>query len=119
MRISRLVCGVVVGGLAFLMSSQVAHSRPQYNKEFWAKYDKELGKQAESTKCAACHNGGDDKKKRNDYGAAFGENVGEKNQKDVEKIKAALDKAAKSKSATEGKTFGDLISDGKLPGKAN
>ena len=39
-----------------------------------------------------------------------------KNQKDVAKIKAALEKGGKEKSATDGKTFIDLINDGKMPG---
>ena len=68
-------------------------------------------------KCAACHNGGDDKKKRNDYGKALAAALGEKDVKDPEKIKAALDRAVKEKSGTDGKTFGDLIKEGKLPGK--
>lgn len=116
MRISGMVCGAVVAGAALMLSAEVAQARPSYNKEFWAKYDKELGAHKEM-KCAACHNGGDDKKKRNDYGAALGKALGDKNVSDAEKIKAALDKVAKEKSGTEGKTFGDLIKDGKLPGK--
>jgi hypothetical protein len=37
---------------------------------------------------------------------------------EVDKIKEALKKTEKGKSSVEGKTFGDLINDGKLPGKA-
>ena len=56
-----------------------------------------------------------DKKEKNNYGAAFGKALGAKNEKDGEKIKAALIKAEGEKSAVDGKTFGDLLKDGKLP----
>lgn len=117
MRISGLVCGAVMAGVALLAAADVAQARPDYNKAFWEKYDKELGSQKEALKCNACHFGSE-KKNRNDYGKAVGEAIGAKNEKNMDKIKAGLDKAAKEKSATEGKTFGDLIKDGKAPGKA-
>jgi len=122
MRICSVFCVAV---LAVLATSQIAQARPKYNGEFWKLYEKEIGKLKDDTKCGACHVG-NDKKKRNDYGEALGkaivsEEVGgdvEKGgEKDVEKIKKALEKTAKEKSGTEGKTFGDLIMDGKLPGK--
>jgi hypothetical protein len=116
MRISGLACGAVIAGLALLASSPEAQARPDYNKAFWEVYKAELGTQAESVKCGACHFG-QEKKNRNDYGKAVGEAIGAKNEKDMAKIKAGLEKAAKQKSATDGKTFGDLIKDGKLPGK--
>ena len=120
MRISGLLSVAV---LLVLSASQVAQARPKYNTEFWGMYEKEIGKLKDETKCAACHNGGDDKKKRNDYGVAMtdalvGKDVGgKKNETDVAKIKKALEVIAKQKSGTEGKTFGDLIKEGKLPGK--
>lgn len=118
MRISGLICGAVIASVALLTSAQVAHARPDYNKAFWALYEKEIGKLADATKCNSCHFG-DKKTNRNDYGKAFGAALGDEKKpvKDAEKIKAALEKAAKEKSSTEGKTFGDLIKDGKLPGK--
>jgi hypothetical protein len=117
MRFSGLVCGAVIAGVACLCTAQTAQARPDYNKAFWAMYEKEIGKEAETTKCNACHFG-QEKKNRNDYGKAVGEAIGEKNSKDGDKIKKGLEKAAKGKSSVEGKTFGDLIKDGKLPGKA-
>ena len=122
MRISGLICVAV---MAVLAGSQVAQARPKYNTEFWKMYEKEIGPLKDATKCGACHVG-DDKKKRNDYGKAMGEAIVNKDvggstekggEKDVEKIKKALELAAKEKSGTEGKTFGDLIKEGKLPGK--
>ena len=38
-----------------------------------------------------------------------------KNEKDEDKIKAALTKTEPEKSAVKDKTFGDLLKDGKLP----
>jgi hypothetical protein len=123
MRISGSVCGAVFVGALLVVSLPEAHARPKYNTEFWKLYEKEIGKLKDETKCDACHNGGDDKKKRNDYGQAMAEVImsaevgGKKNESDVEKIKKALELVAKQKSGTEGKTFGDLIKEGKLPGK--
>lgn len=116
MRISGLVCGAVLAGCAMLSMTDVAMARPDYNKYFWEMYDKEIGTQKDTAKCNACHFGSE-KKNRNDYGKAVGTAIGGKNEKDAAKIKAGLEKAAKEKSATDGKTFGDLIKDGKLPGK--
>ncbi|MGB4739433.1 MAG: hypothetical protein WBH50_14645 [Fuerstiella sp.] len=58
-----------------------------------------------------------DKKKRNDYGVALTKTLGEKNVKDADKIKEALTKAEAEKNA-DGKTYGELIKAGELPGKA-
>jgi hypothetical protein len=110
-----IACGVAFVGAALLMGPQDAQARPDYLKGFNAEYPA-LKDQAESTKCGICHFG-EKKSNRNDYGKAMGEALGEKNSKDAEKIKAALKKAEAGKSATEGKTFGDLLKDGKLPGK--
>jgi cytochrome c553 len=90
-------------------------ARPEYNTQFWDKYPS-LKDLKEETKCSACHDP-KDKKIRNDYGKAVGTALGEPKIKDAEKIKAALTKAEGEKSSTAGKTFGDLIKDGKLPGK--
>ncbi len=88
-------------------------ARPEYNKTFWMHYAKPLAAH-NAVKCVACHEGAD-KKNRNSYGKVVGEKLKEKGVKDVEKIKAALEQAAKEKSAIEGKTFGDLIEAGQLP----
>ncbi|HWC90281.1 MAG TPA: hypothetical protein VG433_11510 [Pirellulales bacterium] len=89
-----------------------ADARPNYNKAFQAKYaDLAAAKEA---KCGVCHQGMD-KKVRNDYGKAFGKDLDGKKVMDAGKIDAALDKVATEPSAIDGKTFGDLIKDGKLP----
>jgi hypothetical protein len=110
------VYGVAVA--AFVLSSgfRSAEARPQYNEQFKKKYPDNAT--AITEKCAVCHIGKPTEKKWNDYGTALGKAVGGKQEKDLEKISGALEKVEKEKSGTEGKTFGDLIKDGKLPGKA-
>lgn len=99
-----------VAGLAIGFNTRV-EARPNYKKSFDTTYEK-VAKDNKTT-CNVCHDG-DDKKKRNNYGEALGKNIA-KMEKDEAKIKEALTKTEKEKSAIEGKTFGDLLKDGKLP----
>jgi len=108
-----LACGAVLAATQVFFAP-TADARPNYNKIFWDTYPA-LKAHAE-TKCDACH--GKEKKVRNDYGKAFGEALGGAKVMEEDKIKAALKTAEDKKSSTEGKTFGELIKDGKLPGKA-
>lgn len=111
-----MVCAAVVAALVFGMAAPTAHARPKYLMAFKEAYPK-LASEADTTKCNVCHFG-TEKKNRNDYGMAVGEGLGAKNVMEADKIKEGLTKAEKGKSSVEGKTFGDLIKDGKLPGKA-
>ncbi len=105
------VCALV----GAMMTADEAQARPAYPKFFVGKYENMAG-EVEKVKCGVCHPVMD-KKVRNDYGMAIGKSLGEeKNVKEPAFIKA-LDAAAKEKNA-DGKAFGDLIKDGKLPGKA-
>jgi hypothetical protein len=104
--------GVFTTGAMFIALS-TAHARPLYCKAFIGKYDKVV--EAKTTKCAICHPKPKEKAQRNNYGTALGKLLGAKNQKDAAKIKEALKKAEAEKSAVDGKTFGDLLKDGKLP----
>ena len=114
-RTKKLAGLALVGAFALgLMLVQQADARPQYNKAFKAAYSS--NEAVQKAGCMACHPMKDDKKVRNDYGSAVGKLVGEKNQKDEAKIGEALKKAEGEKSSVEGKTFGDLLKDGKLPG---
>ncbi|MEX0702637.1 MAG: hypothetical protein WD069_11125 [Planctomycetales bacterium] len=117
----RSVLGIVAAlGYAVLCAApHPAEARPQYAKEFLTKYP---GLKAEANKvknCGVCHGGdsGADKKTRNDYGETLMSMLGGVNVKPAEEINAALDKAAAEKSGSDGKTYGELIQDGKLPGK--
>ena len=106
--------------LAFVvMSSGQAEARPAFVGVFKKAYP-ELAKSKEvKVNCAVCHNSMENKKKkhRNNYGVALKDELGKKNEKDKEKIAAALKKIADKKSHVEGKTFAALIADGKLPGE--
>lgn len=90
-----------------------AQARSGYRKAFIAKYDKV--KDAKTAGCAICHPS-KDKKERNDYGQTLGKILAAKNEKDSAKVETALKKTETSKSSVEGKTFGDLLKEGKLPG---
>lgn len=103
-----LMASVVAVGV-MLYSSEV-EARPNYKKAFDGEYSESLKK----TDCNVCHEG-KDKKNRNDYGKAFGKALGATKVSKEDKIKEALEKAGKEKSAVDGKTFADLIKDGKTP----
>lgn len=110
-------CGVVLAGAALTSAPRDAQARPGYLKNFSTAYPA-LKEQADTIKCGICHFG-ESKKNRNDYGKALTEALGE-GVKDVKVEKTVIDamkKAEAGKSSTEGKTFGELIKDGKLPGK--
>jgi cytochrome c553 len=110
-----IACGVAFVGAAMVSSPESAQARPGYLKAFNAAYPK-LKEASDTAKCGVCHFG-EKKSNRNDYGKATGEALGAKDVKDEKAVEAALKKAEAGKSSTEGKTFGDLINDGKLPGK--
>ncbi|HEX4130001.1 MAG TPA: hypothetical protein VHZ24_08155 [Pirellulales bacterium] len=113
------------GGVAFLGAALVgsvlhvggnsAQARPAYSKAFLAKYPSLTAAAEAVKKCGVCH-GAESKKVRNDYGKAFGKNLPDpkKDIKDTEAINAALAKAEDEKSPS-GKTYGEIIKDGKLP----
>jgi hypothetical protein len=104
---------LVAFGLAMLAPE--AQARPQHLKQFVTKYPA-LIDAAKAKKCAICHDPADKKKKtRNQYGKAVGEGLEKENQKDKEVIDKALGKAEAVKSEKTGKTFGEMIKDGKLP----
>lgn len=112
---------VTVGAclVAVVSLSSSAFARPKYCgaiTECYPELAKKHGKDGKLT-CAVCHPSTEKSKKaRNNYGAALGKHLEKKNETDVDKIKAALKKTEDDKSKTEGKTFGDLIKAGDLPG---
>lgn len=110
----KLVCVAAVFAVAtFVLSApQQAEARPQYLKAFTETYDIA---EAKELKCGVCHGEkGKNKKVVSDYGKALGKALGKKNVKAADDIKAALKEAEKG-DAGDGKTFGDLLKDGKLP----
>ena len=103
-----------------VLTSDTASARPKYKTAMNKAYPELAKKHGKNGKlgCAVCHPAGAEKKKkaRNNYGVALGKHLGKKNQTDMDKIAEALKKTEAEKSATEGKTFGDLIKAGELPG---
>lgn len=99
------------------LTGDTAVARPKYASVMSKQYPDLAKKHGKNGKlsCAVCHPVSS-KKKRNNYGVAVGKGLGKKNQTDEEKIKEALVKAEKEKSHEDGKTFGDLIKAGELPG---
>lgn len=111
---------VVAGALAasmFVVTGGEATARPKYKDAINAQYPDLAKKHGEEGKlgCAVCHPV-KDKKMRNNYGLALAGKLEKKNETDMDKIKEALTKTEGEKSKTEGKTFGDLIKAGELPG---
>lgn len=108
-------------GLALVIgaTTKEAFAIKQFADEFKALYVKEgtpLATAVEAAKCNVCHMG-KSKKDRNPYGEALAERLDKKEDKDnKDKIVKALEEVAKLPSKEAGKTFGDLISAGQLPG---
>tara|TARA_E500000305_G_C3952052_1_gene202657 strand:- start:435 stop:776 length:342 start_codon:yes stop_codon:yes gene_type:complete len=103
-----LSCAVLFAG--FAMSS--ADARPKYFAEFKDMYPDVTG--AAEAKCNVCHEG-KSKKDKNAYGKAYGMTLNAKNSKDAEQIKKALKGTEAKESGVAGKTYGDLLGEGKLP----
>ena len=112
-------CAVAVAALAFFANS--ADARPVYKTKFVAVYGK-TNAAAKKAGCKACHPG-KSKKDRNDYGYALSKLVKPadfkgkkgKSEESQKKLAEAFKKLEKEKNA-DGKTFGELLKAGKLPG---
>ncbi|MCH2203478.1 MAG: hypothetical protein MK102_16045 [Fuerstiella sp.] len=109
--------------IAFLiLSSNQAVARPPY-KELYQKVYPELAKAGGvNISCSVCHPF-KNKKILNNYGAALKKELGVTNPpkwvKDKNIVTAALKKLENHKSHVEGRTFGNLIRAGNLPGDNN
>jgi len=113
------VLAIVAIAATGLMTPERAQARMQYFKAFKETYTKLDQTKVDENKCGICHGGdkGANKKKLSKYAQEFGSALGAKNVKEEEKIKDAL-KKAEAKDAGEGKTYGDLLKDGKFPAVA-
>ncbi len=116
-----LAAATVVAAVMVLGQSRVSEARPPYWAEFEAKYvktapDSKFATDATAAKCNVCHVG-KEKKDRNSYGQALSKLLTKADAKNKEKINAALDTVAGEPSTPGGPTFGELIKEGKLPGK--
>ena len=116
MRNVRLIaCGLAVAGLMLASGLENAEARPNYLPEFKSSYPAVT--EVSTVKCGVCHIGKPTAKTWNDYGTAFGNALGTKKAKKAA-VQAALKKCETEKSSVDGKTYGDLLKEGKLPGKA-
>jgi hypothetical protein len=111
----------MIGCLAFAWGAILpakVDARPQYKETFEQKYPA-LSAEVEKVKCGVCHppNAEEKKKVRNNYGQSLEKTLNAKNVGDKEAIMKALNAIESQKSASEGKTFGDLLKAGTLPGK--
>ena len=122
------VSGVLVAAALLGWVTPSAQAIKPFSDQFKAKYVKEkpandkekaLAEAVAKVKRLVCHEGRS-KKNRNRYGKQLAELLDKKTDKEnVEKIKKALDRVAKTKVDAKKKdspTFGDLIAQGKLPG---
>ena len=113
----RFVVAGVLAASMFVVTGNEAMARPKYLAVVNSTYPdlaKKHGTDGKLT-CAVCHPE-KDKKMRNNFGVALAGKLEKKNESDEAKIKEALTKTEGEKSKTEGKTFGDLIKAGELPG---
>ncbi len=116
-----VLCSLLTLALLVAATARQALARPVY-LGWWLEQYPDVAKKNDvktAVKCGVCHGPGS-KKNRNDYGKAISKALGsKKNLKKTDDNKdifdAALKTAAGQKSATEGKTFGDLLDAGELP----
>ncbi len=116
-----LLCGM----LMLAIGANIAFGRPPYKEQFEKTYkDSKIADATKEAKCGVCHFG-KEKKNRNDYGTALSKILTEEKFKELKSkpeeltksIQEALKKVTTEKSVS-GKTFGELIEAGKLPGTA-
>jgi hypothetical protein len=119
LRTAVAVCLTLAGAIV-VSGFQSAEARPQYRTQFIKQYPKVKENNSDSMNCLICHDAKEgsattpDTKKHNNYGTAL-KDVIEKNEKKPENMEKALKEIESKDSAIKGKTFGDLLKDGKLP----
>jgi len=119
------VLGCVVAALCVSQASAL----PPFNKEWTAKYvegnsNAAFVESVNSVKCNVCHVG-KSKKDKNEYGVAVGKFLTKKGFEAVKSDEEAAKKyvlegleKAEAEKSSGGKTFGELIKAGQLPGGA-
>lgn len=113
------VCALLLASLGV----NASFGRPDYRKQIEKTYsNSKIAGAIKEANCNVCHYG-KSKKDRNDYGTALSKILSEASYKQLKgkpdelnkKIVEALQAVSKEKSVT-GKTFGELIDAGQLPG---
>ena len=119
----------VLGVFAVALAVQSASALPPFNKEWTGKYVEGNGnpkfvEAVGTAKCNVCHVG-TSKKDRNDYGMAVSKFLTKAKYNEIKDDEAAakkyilegLEKAAAEKNGG-GKSYGEMIKSGELPGGA-
>ena len=117
----------------FAMSAAQAWAIPPFNEAFKKMYVQDgtpLAEKVAEVKCNVCHEG-KVKKDKNAYGVAVGKYLKKadfagddkkfdpKSPEGVKALNEGLEKAAAEKAPTGGKSYGELIKAGELPGGAS
>ncbi len=118
-RFSMFVLAVVAIVTSGLLTPEQVQARQPYFNNFKETYSKLDSTKVDANKCGICHGGekGANKKKLSKYAQELKAALGKTNIKDADEIKKAL-KTAEGKDAGDGKTYGDLLNDGKFPAVA-
>lgn len=95
---------------ATLLLAGAVQARPQYLSAFRSTYGSKI-----QVNCNVCHVDGTPKSQRNAFGKAVGTAIGQANCQDAARIAAGLKEAVGQMSLVKGKTFGQLLDEGKLP----
>ena len=132
----KLLAVLLVAFVAMAIAPKNADAVPAFKKAFNQRYtnvikDAKLVTKIKEAKCNVCHWAEGDKKskkQKNDFGVALSKLLKKDNYKSTriaaepDKVKAEFDAAFKKLMATKnakGKTFGELLKAGELPGTVN
>lgn len=127
---TRVLSLAVMLGLVLSWTAAPAFAIKQFGDQFKDTYtkdnaNKDFIKLVDDAKCNVCHIDGENKKKRNEYGEAVATLLkkadfpADRFKKEPDKCKEEIEKAFKKvedMKAKDGKSFGEKIKDGKLPG---
>ncbi len=120
----RTVACLLIAVCVMSLTPSTSFAFPQFMKVFVAEYleeneDEDFVKMVKKeAKCVVCHQGKKKKKNMNAYGAELSKLLDKGDKKDVEKITEALQTVAEIQTDAEDEespTYGDRISDSKLP----
>ena len=112
---------LLVAGLVWSMQS--ASALPPFNKEWVAKYNPgDKNAAFAEAKCNVCH-AGESKKMKNEYGKAVGKYLTKAKYNEIKEDETAAKKyiaeglqKAEGEKGGAGKSYGELLKAGKLPG---
>ena len=121
----RACVGIAACLVAVAFSLQSASALPPFNKEWTGKYNPgDKNATYVEAKCNVCHEG-TSKKMKNEYGKAVGKYLTKAKYNEIKDDEAAAKKyileglqKAEAEKGAGGKSYGELIKGGKLPGGA-